>query len=453
MNEDTIAALSTPAGMGAISVIRISGPEALQIAGKVFVSPSGKSLSAAATHTAHFGTVMDGDSAIDEVIATVFRAPKSFTGEDTVEFSCHGSVFIQQQMLQLLVRRGARMAMAGEFTKRAFLNGRMDLSQAEAVADLIESESYASHATAMNQMRGGYSGKIASLKNSLTDFAALLELELDFSDQDVEFADRTRLTALVHEIKSLTRSLADSFSVGNAIKNGIPVSIIGAPNVGKSTLLNALLGEEKAIVSHIPGTTRDSIEDRITISGLSFRFIDTAGLRDTDDFVEKIGIERTYKKIDEASVIIYLLDAGRVSASDMDTVTVLKKKYPDKHFIVVANKSDEYGGDFFDSFSDVLMISALTGDGLDELREKIVGFVNIGDVSDRIIVTNARHYEALVNACSSLENVESGLSNGFSADLLAVDVRDAISHLGEITGDISSDDILGVIFSRFCIGK
>lgn len=287
MNEDTIAALSTPAGMGAISVIRISGPEALQIAGKVFVSPSGKSLSAAATHTAHFGTVMDGDSAIDEVIATVFRAPKSFTGEDTVEFSCHGSVFIQQQMLQLLVRRGARMAMAGEFTKRAFLNGRMDLSQAEAVADLIESESYASHATAMNQMRGGYSGKIASLKNSLTDFAALLELELDFSDQDVEFADRTRLTALVHEIKSLTRSLADSFSVGNAIKNGIPVSIIGAPNVGKSTLLNALLGEEKAIVSHIPGTTRDSIEDRITISGLSFRFIDTAGLRDTDDFVEK----------------------------------------------------------------------------------------------------------------------------------------------------------------------
>lgn len=453
MNEDTIAALSTPAGMGAISVIRISGPEALQIAGKVFVSPSGKSLSAAATHTAHFGTVMDGDSAIDEVIATVFRAPKSFTGEDTVEFSCHGSVFIQQQMLQLLVRRGARMAMAGEFTKRAFLNGRMDLSQAEAVADLIESESYASHATAMNQMRGGYSGKIASLKNSLTDFAALLELELDFSDQDVEFADRTRLTALVHEIKSLTRSLADSFSVGNAIKNGIPVSIIGAPNVGKSTLLNALLGEEKAIVSHIPGTTRDSIEDRITISGLSFRFIDTAGLRDTDDFVEKIGIERTYKKIDEASVIIYLLDAGRVSASDMDTVTVLKKKYPDKHFIVAANKSDEYGGDFFDSFSDVLMISALTGDGLDELREKIVGFVNIGDVSDRIIVTNARHYEALVNACSSLENVESGLSNGFSADLLAVDVRDAISHLGEITGDISSDDILGAIFSRFCIGK
>ena len=453
MNEDTIAALSTPAGMGAISVIRISGPEALQIAGKVFVSPSGKSLSAAATHTAHFGTVMDGDSAIDEVIATVFRAPKSFTGEDTVEFSCHGSVFLQQQMLQLLVRRGARMAMAGEFTKRAFLNGRMDLSQAEAVADLIESESYASHATAMNQMRGGYSGKIASLKNSLTDFAALLELELDFSDQDVEFADRTRLTALVHEIKGLTRSLADSFSVGNAIKNGIPVSIIGAPNVGKSTLLNALLGEEKAIVSHIPGTTRDSIEDRITIAGLSFRFIDTAGLRDTDDFVEKIGIERTYKKIDEASVIIYLLDAGRVSASDMDTVTVLKKKYPDKHFIVAANKSDEYGGDFFDSFSDVLMISALTGDGLDELREKIVGFVNIGDVSDRIIVTNARHYEALVNACSSLENVEAGLSNGFSADLLAVDVRDAISHLGEITGDISSDDILGAIFSRFCIGK
>lgn len=453
MNGDTIAALSTPAGMGAISVIRISGPEALPIAGKVFVSPSGKSLTDAATHTAHFGTVMDGDSALDEVVATVFRAPKSFTGEDTVEFSCHGSVFIQQQMLQLLVRRGARMAMAGEFTKRAFLNGRMDLSQAEAVADLIESESYASHATAMNQMRGGYSGKIASLKNSLTDFAALLELELDFSDQDVEFADRTRLTALVREIKCLTRSLADSFSVGNAIKNGIPVSIIGAPNVGKSTLLNALLGEEKAIVSHIPGTTRDSIEDRITISGLSFRFIDTAGLRDTDDFVEKIGIERTYKKIDEASVIIYLLDAGRVSASDMDAVAGLKKKYPEKHFIVAANKSDEYGGDFFNSFSDVLMISALTGEGLDELKERIVGFVNIGDVSDRIIVTNARHYQALVHACSALENVETGLSDGLSADLLAVDVRDAISHLGEITGDISSDDILSVIFSRFCIGK
>ena len=305
--NDTIAALSTAAGVGAIAVVRLSGPQALSIADSVF---SGKTkLTASASHTAHYGTVSDGQDVLDEVVVTVFRAPNSYTGEDIVELSTHGSLFIQQGLLELLIRRGARMATAGEFTKRAFLNGKMDLSQAEAVADLIESESYAAHATAMQQMRGGYSKEIASLRERLIEFAALVELELDFSDQDVEFADRERLRELLFGIRKMLRGLIDSFSLGNAIKNGIPVTIAGAPNVGKSTLLNALLGEERAIVSHIPGTTRDAIEDRITISGLSFRFIDTAGLRSTDDFVEKIGIERAYQKIEESAIVIYMADA------------------------------------------------------------------------------------------------------------------------------------------------
>ncbi|MDD4820634.1 MAG: tRNA uridine-5-carboxymethylaminomethyl(34) synthesis GTPase MnmE [Flavobacteriales bacterium] len=454
MNEDTIVALSTAGGMSAIAVIRLSGSRAVEIVDSVFHSPKvGKKLSDVASHTAHFGSISDGNDVVDEVVATVFLAPHSFTGEDTVEVSCHGSVFIQQQLIQLFIRKGARMAMAGEYTRRAFVNGRMDLSQAEAVADLIASESYASHATAINQMRGGYSAKIKGLRESLLDLASLLELELDFSDQDVEFADRERLGSLLGEIKSTVGDLTDSFAVGNVIKNGIPVSIIGAPNVGKSTLLNALLGEERAIVSNVAGTTRDTVEDEIIISGLRFRFIDTAGLRHTDDVVEKMGIERTYKKISEAQIIIYMLDMSSRSDMDVADVIALKEKYHSKHVVVVANKVDVVDGDFSSSLSDVIKISAKVGDGLDALRERLVSFVDIGDVSSRTIVTNARHYDALVRSGVAIDRAETGLLAGLSADLLAVDVRDAISCLGEITGDISSDDILGSIFSRFCIGK
>ena len=451
MENDTIAALSSPAGMGAIALVRLSGPEALEVADSVF---SGRvKLAACNSHTAHFGTVSDANDVLDEVVATVFRAPHSYTGEDVVEFSCHGSVFIQQGLLELLIRRGARMATAGEFTKRAFLNGRMDLSQAEAVADLIESESYAAHATAMSQVRGGYSAKIAGLREELIEFASLIELELDFSDQDVEFADRGRLLELLAGIRATLQDLADSFSLGNVIKNGVPVTIAGAPNVGKSTLLNALLGEERAIVSHIAGTTRDVIEDKITISGLCFRFIDTAGLRQTEDVVEKIGIERAYRKIDEASVIIYLLDAERLSRGELDDMREFIRRYGERKVLVVLNKIDRADGEFFDLPEGALKISARSGLGLDALRERLVDRVQVGDISDRVIVTNVRHYEALRRSLVSVGAVEAGLAGGVPGDLLAIDLREAISCMEEVTGRIGDQDVLEAIFSRFCIGK
>ncbi len=449
--NDTIAALSTPAGVGAIAVARLSGPEALSIADSVF---SGKTkLAGTASHTAHYGTVSDGQDVLDEVVATVFRAPNSYTGEDIVEFSTHGSLFIQQGLLELLIRRGARVATAGEFTKRAFLNGKMDLSQAEAVADLIESESYAAHATAMQQMRGGYSKEIASLRERLIEFAALIELELDFSDQDVEFADREHLKELLSGIRITLRGLIDSFSLGNAIKNGIPVTIAGAPNVGKSTLLNALLGEERAIVSHIPGTTRDAIEDRITISGLSFRFIDTAGLRSTDDFVEKIGIERAYQKISESAVIVYMADAMGNPENELDGLRSFLERYPEKRVVVVLNKIDENPQGIPGFPPDMVRISARTGYGLDTLRERLVGFVSVEDMSGKVIVTNVRHYEALLHAEEAVKTVEKGLSEGIPGDLLAVDIRDATYCMSEISGVVTDQNVLQLIFSRFCIGK
>ncbi len=449
--NDTIAALSTPAGVGAIALVRLSGPDAVQIVSGVF---SGRSdLREVASHTAHFGTVFDGEDILDEVVATVFRAPHSYTGEDVVEIACHGSLFIQQRLLELLVRRGARLATGGEFTKRAFLNGRMDLSQAEAVADLIASESYAAHATAVSQMRGGYSRRIAGLRDQLLEFASLVELELDFSDQDVEFADRSRLSALLSEVRGTLQQLADSFSLGNAIRNGIPVAIAGEPNVGKSTLLNALLGEEKAIVSPIAGTTRDTIEDRITISGFVFRFIDTAGLRSTDDTVERMGIERAYHKIGQASVVICVLDATDFPPERQQRFFAFRDKYRDKRLLVVWNKVDELSGALPVDIPGALSISARTGFGLDALRQRLTDFVGQGEVSDRTIVTNARHYDALVRALHSIDCVETGLSNGLSGDLLAVDLRQAIDALAEITGDITDDDILGSIFSKFCVGK
>lgn len=449
--NDTIAALSTPAGVGAIAVARLSGPEALCIADSVF---SGKmKLAVAPSHTAHYGTVSDGQDVLDEVVATVFRAPNSYTGENIVEFSTHGSLFIQQGLLELLIRRGARMATAGEFTKRAFLNGKMDLSQAEAVADLIESESYAAHATAMQQMRGGYSKEIALLRERLIEFVALIELELDFSDQDVEFADRERLKELLFGIRKMLRGLIDSFSLGNVIKNGIPITIAGAPNVGKSTLLNALLGEERAIVSHIPGTTRDAIEDRITISGLSFRFIDTAGLRSTDDFVEKIGIERAYQKISESAVIVYIADAMGNPENELNGLRSFLERYPEKRVVVVLNKTDENPQGIPGFPPDVVRISARTGYGLDTLKNRLVNFVSIDDISGKVIVTNARHYEALLRSDTAIDAVERGLTDNVPGDLLAIDIREAIAKLSEITGNITDGDILETIFSKFCIGK
>lgn len=451
-SNDTIAALSTAAGIGAIAVARLSGLEALPIADSIF---SGKTkLAAAASHTAHYGTVSDGQDVLDEVVATVFRAPNSYTGEDIVEFSTHGSLFIQQGLLELLIRRGARMATAGEFTKRAFLNGKMDLSQAEAVADLIESESYAAHATAMQQMRGGYSKEIASLRERLIEFAALVELELDFSDQDVEFADRERLRELLFGIRKMLRGLIDSFSLGNAIKNGIPVTIAGAPNVGKSTLLNALLGEERAIVSHIPGTTRDAIEDRITISGLSFRFIDTAGLRFTDDFVEKIGIERAYQKIVESAIVIYMADATGNPENELSSFLSFLERYPEKRVVAVLNKTDENPQGISGFPPDAVRISARTGYGLDALRDRLIGFVSVEDISGKVIVTNVRHYQALLRAEEAVKAVEKGLSEGIPGDLLAVDIRAATYWMSEISGSaITDQSVLQAIFSRFCIGK
>ncbi|MBR4402037.1 MAG: tRNA uridine-5-carboxymethylaminomethyl(34) synthesis GTPase MnmE [Flavobacteriales bacterium] len=449
--NDTIVALSTPAGMGAIAVLRISGSRAIEIVDSVFHSPVGKSLKTVATHTAHFGLIRDADDVIDEVVATVFRAPRSYTGEDTVEISCHGSVYVQNTLLQLFIRRGARMASAGEFTRRAFVSGRMDLSQAEAVADLIESESSASHATAIYQMRGGYSQVIASLRDKLVDFASLLELELDFSDEDVEFADRERLRVLLEDIRETIEELTDSFAVGNVIKNGIPVAIVGSPNVGKSTLLNALVGEERAIVSHIPGTTRDTVEDEINIGGIRFRFIDTAGLRTTDDEIERIGIDRARKKIEEAVIVIYMTDSAHVNMEWWDEIEHLRTLYPSKHIIPVENKIDVTGQ--VKAPEGTIYISAKERQGLDTLRERLLYVSGVNDLSSRMIVTNARHYDALLRASVSIDRVVSGMQVGLTADLLSVDIREAINILAEITGDVSSDDILGAIFSRFCIGK
>lgn len=449
--NDTIVALSTPAGVGAIALVRLSGSRAIEIVDSVFYKSSGKKLTDVASHTAHFGVIKDGDEVIDEVVVTVYRSPRSFTGEDTVEVSCHGSTYIQNALIQLFIRQGARMASAGEFTRRAFVSGRMDLSQAEAVADLIESESAASHATAIYQMRGGYSEVIASLREKLVDFASLLELELDFSDEDVEFADRERLRTLLEDIRITIEDLTDSYAMGNVIKNGVPVAIVGAPNVGKSTLLNALLGEERAIVSHVAGTTRDTIEDEITIKGIRFRFIDTAGLRDTDDEIERIGIDRAYKKIEEAMIILYLTDTTCIDDMWWKEIERLKECYPSKHIIPVANKIDI--GSQTHLPNGTIHISAKQRVGLDVLREELLRVSGTDDLTSRMIVTNARHYDALLRAAVAVDRVVASMQVDLSADLLAVDVREAISCLSEITGDISSDDILGTIFSRFCIGK
>lgn len=459
--KDTIVALATPSGAGAIAVIRLSGKDALTIADNQFKSVSGKLLTKQKTHTIHLGHIIDNDIVLDEVLVSIFKNPNSYTGEDVVEISCHGSNYIQQEIIQLFLRKGCRMANAGEFTLRAFLNGKLDLSQAEAVADLIASDNAASHQIAMQQMRGGFSSEIAKLREELLNFASLIELELDFAEEDVEFADRTQFKDLIVRITFVLKRLIDSFAVGNVIKNGIPVAIVGEPNVGKSTLLNALLNEDRAIVSEIAGTTRDTIEDEISIGGIGFRFIDTAGIRETKDVVESIGIKKTFEKIEQSQVTIYLFDAKK-NIGSLKTVSVeiekIKNKYPQKPLLVIANKIDQLNDEHIASIkkhiTEVLLLSAKTGLGVEQLTDALLNLINTGALrNNETIVTNSRHYDALLKAFEEIQKVKEGLETGLSGDLLAIDIRQALYHFGEITGEITNDDLLGNIFANFCIGK
>ncbi len=471
--NDTIVALATPAGAGAISIIRVSGPDALKIVSPLFLAKSKKALEKQPTHTLHLGNIMNGERTLDEVLVSVFRAPKSYTGEETVEISCHGSPYIQQEIIQLLIRKGCRSAEAGEFTLRAFLNGKMDLSQAEAVADLINSENAASHQVAMQQMRGGFSNEIQKLREELLNFASLIELELDFAEEDVEFANRDQFQELISKIQTVLKRLIDSFATGNVLKNGIPVAIVGEPNVGKSTLLNALLNEERAIVSDIAGTTRDTIEDEMSIGGVGFRFIDTAGIRETKDVVESIGIKKTFEKISQAQVVVYLVDSSQIAVNRERLREVkigiekIKNKFPLKPLLIISNKTDRLAEEEIsnlkaelDQISEMnnraqyLLLSAKSKQGVEELKEKLLEYVNTGALRNSdTIVTNSRHYAALLRALEEINKVEDGLNHDLSGDLLAIDIRQALYHFGEITGEITNDDLLGNIFENFCIGK
>jgi tRNA modification GTPase len=451
---DTIVALATPAGTGAIGVIRLSGADAIQIANRVFI---GKDLSKQASHTLHFGKISDGQVVIDEVLASIFVAPHSYTKENSVEISCHGSAYIISQIIKLLLNNGARMAKAGEFTMRAFLNGQLDLSQAEAVADLIASQNAASHQIAMNQMRGGFSSELQALRSELINFASLVELELDFSEEDVEFANRAQMINLILQILKVITRLINSFELGNVIKNGIPVVIAGKPNVGKSTLLNALLNEERAIVSAIAGTTRDTIEDEISIQGLRFRFIDTAGIRETDDLVEAQGVARSIEKINSSAVILYVYDAAETSLSELQEIISEFKPILEKNnstLFLVQNKSDQALAPHEIEGLRSIPISALNKTGLQTLENELVQLVDVSALHDgQSIVSNLRHAEALANAAAALQKVLNGIDNPITSDFLAIDIKQALYHLGEITGSISTDDLLDNIFSKFCIGK
>ena len=461
-DKDTIIALATPPGTGAIAVIRLSGEDAIEKVAPHFTPAGGRDLRAAKTHTIHLGRLYKGERLLDEVLVSIFRAPRSYTGENIVEVSCHGSPYIQQEILQFFLSEGCRMAQAGEFTLRAFLNGKMDLSQAEAVADLIASENEASHQIALHQMRGGYSSEIKQLRDQLVHFASMITLELDFSGEDVEFADRTEFFDLLDRITHLLKGLIDSFAMGNVIKTGIPIAIAGQPNVGKSTLLNALLREEKAIVSDIAGTTRDAIEDEITLGGIGFRFIDTAGIRETQDAVEHIGIQRTFEKMEQARVLIYMMDGRFLEGEYLERAAQetehIREKYPNKLILLLVNKMDLLSTarqrQIEDALDDVLFISAKSGEGLQALQDRLLGFINVGLLrSNDPVVSNSRHYEALVKALEAVVKVQEGMAEGIPTDLVSVDINQALFHLGEITGEISSDELLGNIFANFCIGK
>ena len=456
IHQDTIVALATPSGAGAIAIIRLSGKEAITIAAEVFNSISGKELLKQKSHTVHLGNIVDGSRIIDQVLATIFKNPNSYTGENVVEFSCHGSSYIQQEIIQLLLRKGCRMATAGEFTLQAFLNGKMDLSQAEAVADLIASDSKASHQLAIQQMRGGFSTEIEELRIQLLNFASLIELELDFSEEDVEFANREEFQKLIKKITTLLKKLIDSFATGNVLKNGIPVAIVGRPNSGKSTLLNSLLNEERAIVSNIAGTTRDTIEDEITIGGIRFRFIDTAGLRETTDEIEKIGVERALEKLEKSSIYIYLFDSTEMSVmevkKELDSFTTNSKQ------LIVANKIDKASKEELSAINNsdlpFLTISAKSKDSLDVLSNSLLNIAGIEALdSNQLMVTNSRHYDVLIKSLEEISKVQEGIDNHLTGDLLAIDLRQALYFLGEITGKVSNDDLLGNIFANFCIGK
>ncbi len=456
--QDTIVALATPPGVGAIGVIRLSGTAAIEIANSVF---HGKDLTKQASHTIHLGTVRsDKQQIIDEVLMSLFVAPKSYTKENVVEISCHGSSYIIQQLIQLFIEKGARMAQPGEFTLRAFLNGQMDLSQAEAVADLIASNSASAHALAMQQMRGGFSDEIQKLRQELLDFASLIELELDFSEEDVEFADRIELKALVVKIQSLIKSLIDSFQLGNVIKKGVNTVIAGRPNAGKSTLLNALLQEERAIVSDIAGTTRDTIEEILNIQGIEFRLIDTAGIRDAQDQIEAVGVQKTMEKVQSSAILVYVFDAMKLSAEEVQKDLEALQE-PNQIIVLVPNKMDlnpylrpdEYVSDLVPA-KNIVTASALNKQNIQHLKETLYQTVITEQINlDNPIVSNTRHLAALQNAHHSLTEVLNSMDMGVTSDFVAMDIRRALYFLGEIVGEVSTDDLLGNIFSNFCIGK
>jgi tRNA modification GTPase len=461
IQHDSIVALATPSGAGAIAIIRISGENAIAIGSTVFRSKKGKNLAKQKSHTLHLGHIVDENKTLDEVLVSVFKAPNSYTGENTIEISCHGSTYIQQQIIQLLIRKGCRVANPGEFTLRSFLNGKMDLSQAEAVADLISSDNEASHQIAMQQMRGGFSNELAQLRQELLNFASLIELELDFAEEDVAFADRTQFRELLTRIEFVLKRLIDSFAIGNVIKNGIPVAIVGEPNVGKSTLLNALLNEERAIVSEIAGTTRDTIEDELVIGGIGFRLIDTAGIRETKDVIESIGIKKTFEKIEQAQVVLYLsplTPEGGTLELVSNEIERIKNQFPLKPLIIIGNKKDLLSDseilNLKSKIPNILLISAKKRTGIDELKNQLLSFVNTGALrNNETIVTNTRHYDSLLKALDEIQKVKFGLESNLSSDLMAIDIKEALYHFGMITGEVTNDELLGNIFANFCIGK
>jgi tRNA modification GTPase len=453
LEQDTICALATAPGMGAIATIRVSGHKSFEVVEKIF----SKSISDKESHTVHFGLIKKKDTIIDEVVVTVFKNPKSFTGENSVEITCHGSVFIQQQIIQLLIRSGARMAKPGEFSMRAFMNGKMDLSQTEAIADLISSTTKAQHEVAMHQMRGGFTTELSGLRQQLLDFASLIELELDFSEEDVEFADRSQLEELVNEITEGINSLMESFQLGNVIKNGVPIAIVGAPNSGKSTLLNAILNEDKAIVSEIAGTTRDVIEDEITIDGVVYRFMDTAGIRETKDTIENLGIKRSFDQVKKAKVVLLMFSLYNTTE---DIILAQINDFKGKNIqgfqtlIPVFNKADLIDLNDYDGLKDEgVFISAKEKTYLPELFNNLKSAIGNTNVGNQLIVTNARHFEALQRSYDAITRVKVGLETQIPGDLLAMDIRETLEFLGEITGSVSNDELLGNIFANFCIGK